>query len=124
MTVRSEKAMRIKAILAADPSKPHADVAREVGVTREYVRQVSERKADRNLIFRADLLKKLRESKSWTTRELALKIGIASSEVSRWESGIHVPRQKRIKQLARAFGIEVHHFVTSEETHELATGGK
>lgn len=122
MTIRSQKAMRIKAMLV-DPERSHADIAREVGVSREYVRQVAERKPERTHIFKADFLKRLRESKGWTIRALADKIGVNCSEITRWETGVHVPRQSRIKQLAKAFGIREYQFTVSEESYEPATAG-
>ncbi len=114
MTITSEKAQWAIALLDKGELL-HADIARTVGVSRQYVQQLSERKKKRaELVFRSGVLVALREAKGWSIRTLAKTIGIAPSEVSRWESGMHTPRLKRIKQLANLFGVEPKKFVTEK----------
>lgn len=51
------------------------------------------------------VIKKLRKQNNMTIRELAEKIGIHYSAISRWESGTFEPRPGQRKKLAKIFEI-------------------
>ncbi len=52
-----------------------------------------------------DKIKKLRESRNWTIRVLAEKIGVTQGMIPRYESGKASPRGDVIQSIADAFGI-------------------
>ena len=49
-------------------------------------------------------LRELREAAFMGQIELAKKLGVSHSQVSRWESGKQVPRPYHMKKLVRIFG--------------------
>lgn len=51
-------------------------------------------------------IKKLRLTHKLTLRDLADKIGVSYSEISRWECGLFEPRKKYRKKMAELFNIE------------------
>lgn len=50
-------------------------------------------------------IKRLREARKWTIRDLEKKSGITNVSISRYETGQNVPRAKVVAQLAKAFGV-------------------
>jgi transcriptional regulator with XRE-family HTH domain len=54
----------------------------------------------------AQTLRARREELRLNQRDLAAKLGVKQQTVSRWESGIAVPRPDRVTQLAGVIGID------------------
>jgi transcriptional regulator with XRE-family HTH domain len=50
-------------------------------------------------------LKDLREAKSLTQMEVAVKIGTTPTTVSNWERGAQEPRLAQIQALAKLYGV-------------------
>jgi transcriptional regulator with XRE-family HTH domain len=69
-------------------------------------------------------IKGLREEKNMSQEELADKIGVSKQMVSHYENGINVPRGKKIKLLAKVFGITEEEFYTSQSTSNLTDAQK
>lgn len=57
------------------------------------------------MIF-AQTLRARREELRFNQRDLAAKLGVKQQTVSRWESGIAVPRPDRVTQLAGVLGVD------------------
>jgi predicted transcriptional regulator len=57
-------------------------------------------------------LKELREAAFMGVEDLAKKIGVSHSQVSRWESGKTKPRHYHLKKLVKIFGEQL----VAEET--------
>ena len=57
------------------------------------------------MIF-AQTLRARREEMRLNQRDLAAKLGVKQQTVSRWESGIAVPRPDRVTQLAGVLGVD------------------
>lgn len=53
------------------------------------------------------MIRKLRRSKDITQRELAAKLGVERSTVSKWEKGISIPRGKTLIALAELLECSV-----------------
>lgn len=51
-------------------------------------------------------LRDLRVANHWDMQTLARKIRVATSAVMRWEIGKNKPHPRRVKQLAKALGVE------------------
>lgn len=112
MTIRSAKAKRILALLV-EGQLSQSEIAKEVGVSREYVNQlVHQKPADYR--FRAELLRILRTEKRLTMQEVASQIGVDAAQVARWENGLTQPRLRKIKLLAKLFGIDKNNFIEME----------
>lgn len=52
-------------------------------------------------------VKKYRDKKHWTQKELAVKAGMYVSEISRFEQEKQMPTLNRAQSLARALGVTV-----------------
>lgn len=59
---------------------------------------------DQPMMFN-EFIRVRREAKGWNQRDLAIRLGVKQQTVSRWESGIAVPRPDRCLQLADALGV-------------------
>lgn len=65
------------------------------------------------IVWRGDLLAKLRRKRGLTQVALARKIGCDPTEIARWEAGEERwPRGARIVQLAIALGVSVEKLTT------------
>lgn len=62
--------------------------------------------------FNSDRLTKIREKKHMTMTELARRLGLPISCISRWESGKAKPRWKNLEALAEALEIDQKEFVS------------
>lgn len=62
------------------------------------------------MIF-AQILRKRREELRLNQRDLAARLGVKQQTVSRWESGIAVPRPDRVTQLAGVLGMDRGHLL-------------
>lgn len=52
-------------------------------------------------------IKRYREEKGWSQRELAEKLGVKQSAVGMWESGRNNPEYGRLEEIASVFGITI-----------------
>lgn len=59
-------------------------------------------------------MKELREQAGMTQAEVAAKLEVDQSAVSRWESG-SPPLRKYAQKLARLYGVSVEYLLTSEQ---------
>ena len=51
-------------------------------------------------------IRSLRKGAGMTQKELADKLGVTITTVSRWEKGDYVPSPRYIKQMADMFGVD------------------
>lgn len=51
-------------------------------------------------------IKILREDNGWTVEELAEKLGLPSSVIESWESGMNIYSVENIRDLAQAFRVD------------------
>lgn len=65
-------------------------------------------------------IKKLRKQKNWTQDQLAEKLFISRTAVSKWESGKGYPNIDSLKDIAKLFDKTVDDLLSSEEIIELA----
>lgn len=63
--------------------------------------------------FSGDKLRTIREGQMMTQTELADKLRVRSSNVSRWEAGTTAPRPRKIKIMAKLFKVETDAFFTA-----------
>ena len=61
------------------------------------------------------LVRELREIRGWTQAELSEQIGVRTSAVSSWETGVHEPRLSSVLSVARAFDVAPHKLVEEIE---------
>jgi transcriptional regulator with XRE-family HTH domain len=47
-------------------------------------------------------IKAAREARGWTQQQLAIAIGVWSSQISRWETGVNPPFYATVEAIARA----------------------
>ncbi len=52
-------------------------------------------------------IRELREARGWTQADVALRLGVHESMVSRWDRGKRVPRARTQQRLAVLFGVPV-----------------
>ena len=62
-------------------------------------------------------LRELRVGRGLTQEELALSLGVAQSDVARWESGAREPRVDTLRRLAAALGYSQIAIVFKEAAH-------
>lgn len=68
-------------------------------------------------------LKRQRESKNWTIKEIADRLGFSSSYVSQLENGTRFPSTKQLATLAKAYQLpeeEVRKFWTEGKLHQVS----
>ena len=71
----------------------------------------------------ANNVKKLREKRSITQRELAYTLGYSEKTVSKWECGASVPPIDTIFKIANRMGVSVEALFASDERYYLAIDG-
>lgn len=57
----------------------------------------------------------LRKERGWTQAQLAERLEMSPSHLSRWEQNHWKPRQKSIEQLAEVFEVDVEELVVDDE---------
>lgn len=62
--------------------------------------------------FNGGRLKKSRIARGWSIRELAARMGIQPSQISRWEAGKSRPRRPMLIKLARVMNLPQKYFET------------
>lgn len=65
-------------------------------------------------------LQELRKQNNFTQQELAEKLYVSRTAVSKWESGRGYPNIDSLKAIARFFGVTVDELLSSEELLDLA----
>ena len=65
-------------------------------------------------------LKKLRKNKNITQEELAQKIFVTRTTVSKWESGRGYPSLDTLKILAEFYGISIDDLIFNEEIIDIS----
>ncbi len=55
-------------------------------------------------------IRKARDAKGWTQAELAEKVGVEQVAIAHYERGLHTPRFRVMKRLAKAFDTNVEYF--------------
>lgn len=69
--------------------------------------------------LKKELLKKLREEKGMTQKELAENLGLKQSYISRWELGINNPDEENAEKLMNIFGYGIIEYIDVDDTREL-----
>jgi transcriptional regulator with XRE-family HTH domain len=79
-----------------------SEIAREVGVQRQRVLQVR-KGIDENPYqdFDGSKLKERREKLGWSMSRMAVRLGVHTSQVSRWEAGKQAPRPNQWRKICR-----------------------
>ena len=52
-------------------------------------------------------LRELREGRGWAQLDVAVRLGVNQSVISKWERGLAVPQRGHQQALARLFGVSV-----------------
>ena len=65
-------------------------------------------------------IKKLRKQKKWTQDELAQKLYISRTAVSKWECGAGYPNIDSLKDIANLFNITIDELLSTEEIIDIA----
>lgn len=69
-----------------------------------------------NLIMIGEKIKELRLQKNLTQKELASKIFVTKSTISKWESGVVEPSVEMLRHLSNFFGVPIEYFVSNKDT--------
>ncbi|MBL1225739.1 helix-turn-helix domain-containing protein [Enterococcus sp. BWR-S5] len=60
-------------------------------------------------------LKQLRNEKGWTQEQLAEKLFVSRTAVSKWESGRGYPNIESLKSISRLYGVSIDDLLSNEE---------
>jgi transcriptional regulator with XRE-family HTH domain len=71
-----------------------------------------------------DRLKWLRKERNWTQEQLAQKLNVSRSQISKWENGDQLPDIKSIEEISNLFNVSIdfllgRNHVTKEILHEI-----
>lgn len=69
-------------------------------------------------------LKQLRQNKKWTQEELAEKLFISRTAVSKWESGRGFPSIESLKAISQVFDISIDELLSNSELISIAEKDK
>ena len=69
-------------------------------------------------------LQELRKSKSLTQEQLAKKLFVSRTAISKWESGKGYPSIDSLKLISKFFGVTVDELISSDELLSLAKENK
>ena len=61
--------------------------------------------------FRGMKLKQLMDEQGFTCERLARRLDVSHQTVSAWRTGYRMPRPKKLKELARIFGVSMEELV-------------
>lgn len=64
-----------------------------------------------------DRIRKAREHRGWTQRELASRLGVSLRTISRWERGDHRPSSHLLVATARETGVPIAWLVDEDGHH-------
>ena len=67
-----------------------------------------------------DKLKKFRTDNSITQEELADKLFVSRTLISKWENGVIYPSSENMKKLSILMNVEIDYLLTAEETKMIA----
>jgi transcriptional regulator with XRE-family HTH domain len=56
-------------------------------------------------------IRRTREAKGWTQRQLAYEVDIAEAQISRWENGRAMPNPQSLEAVARALDVPAETFL-------------
>ena len=59
-------------------------------------------------------IRQLREERGWTQIELAARLGLHHTAVSKWERGVTLPAPDALLRLADTFGVSVAELVAAQ----------
>ncbi len=62
-------------------------------------------------------IRQLREERDWSQLDLTIRLGVNSSNITRWERGLAVPRHRNLSSLASVFGVGVQDIALVEAEH-------
>ena len=65
-------------------------------------------------------IQKLRRQKKWTQEQLAEKLYVSRTAISKWESGKGYPNIDSLKDIAKLFNITIDELLSSEEIIDIA----
>jgi len=60
-------------------------------------------------------IKDLRKARGWTMKDLAGRLGVRHTHLSKYESGLHAPPLEKLVQLGDLFGVTVDYLVTGRQ---------
>lgn len=69
-------------------------------------------------------LKQLRQNREWTQEELADKLFISRTAVSKWESGRGFPSIESLKAISKVFDISIDELLSNRELISIAENDK
>ena len=71
-------------------------------------------------------LRKLRDGKGWSQKDLADAIGVTQPAIAKWETGQQIPAFDTVQRLCKALGVRVTAFdgVDFEEAEEKRGRGR
>ncbi|MBO0453668.1 helix-turn-helix domain-containing protein [Candidatus Enterococcus murrayae] len=69
-------------------------------------------------------LKQLRQSKHWTQEELAEKLFISRTAISKWESGRGFPSIESLKAISQVFDVSIDELLSNSELISIAENDK
>ncbi len=52
-------------------------------------------------------IRQLREERGWSQLDLAVRLGVSQSNITRWERGTVAPQRGNVASLASVFGVSV-----------------
>lgn len=64
-------------------------------------------------------LKQLRKQKGWTQKELAAKVDIRSSQLNKYESGLHTPPVDKLLLFAEVLDTSVDYLLTGDASEDV-----
>ncbi|EAC8432154.1 helix-turn-helix transcriptional regulator [Listeria monocytogenes] len=68
--------------------------------------------------FVANRIKKLRKTNNLTQKELAGKLGVATSTITNYETGFRSPNQEVLFELTKLFGVKINYFFPSPDRED------
>ncbi|MDR2932926.1 MAG: helix-turn-helix domain-containing protein [Oscillospiraceae bacterium] len=68
----------------------------------------------------AEILQRLRKQREWTQEQLAEKLFVSRTAVSKWESGKGYPNIDSLKSISRLFSVSIDDLLSGEEIVSLA----
>ena len=75
-------------------------------------------------MLNVELAKRRREELGLTLKDVALRMGVDASDLSRWENGVRTPRAHRIAAWADALGLEPGDFFAGQHSSGTGEGRK
>ncbi len=56
-------------------------------------------------------IKELRKSRGWTMKELAARLAVRHTHLSKYEAGLHAPPLEKLTQLTELFGVSLDYLI-------------